>query len=82
MWMENGSGGFFSDLVFEGGIYGIWVGNQQFTSRNITVRDVSVAAVYLNWDWVYLTLSFAFLLLTFRRFGHLRAFIYKTHLLV
>jgi hypothetical protein len=53
MWMENGSGGFFSDLVFEGGIYGIWVGNQQFTSRNITVRDVSTAAIYLNWDWVW-----------------------------
>jgi glucan 1,3-beta-glucosidase len=53
MWMENGSGGFFSDLVFEGGLYGIWVGNQQFTSRNITIRDVSVAAVYLNWDWVW-----------------------------
>lgn len=53
MWMENGSGGFFSDLVFEGGIYGIWVGNQQFTSRNITVKDASVAAVYLNWDWVW-----------------------------
>eukprot|EP00026_Physarum_polycephalum_P003498 Phypoly_transcript_03510.p1 GENE.Phypoly_transcript_03510~~Phypoly_transcript_03510.p1 ORF type:complete len:721 (+),score=115.57 Phypoly_transcript_03510:117-2279(+) len=53
MWMENGSGGFFSDLVFEGGVYGIWVGNQQFTSRNITVRDVSSAAIYLNWDWVW-----------------------------
>jgi len=53
MWMENGSGGFFSDLVFEGGLYGIWVGNQQFTSRNITIRDVSVAAVYLNWDWLW-----------------------------
>jgi len=53
MWMENGSGGFFSDLVFEGGVYGIWVGNQQFTSRNITVRDVSNAAIYLNWDWVW-----------------------------
>jgi len=53
MWMENGSGGFISDIVFEGGLYGMWVGNQQFTSRNITVRDVSVAAVYLNWDWVW-----------------------------
>lgn len=53
MWMENGSGGFFSDLVFEGGIYGIWVGNQQFTSRNITIKDTSVAAVFLNWDWLW-----------------------------
>lgn len=53
MWMENGSGGFISDIIFEGGTYGMWVGNQQFTSRNITVRSVSVAAIYLNWDWVW-----------------------------
>jgi glucan 1,3-beta-glucosidase len=51
IWMENGSGGFISDLVFEGGLYGLWVGNQQFTSRNITIRDASAAGVYLNWDW-------------------------------
>jgi hypothetical protein len=51
IWMENGSGGFVSDLVFEGGMYGMWVGNQQFTSRNITVREANVAAIYLNWDW-------------------------------
>lgn len=49
--MENGSGGFISDLVFEGGMYGMWVGNQQFTSRNITIRGASIAGLYLNWDW-------------------------------
>jgi glucan 1,3-beta-glucosidase len=27
--MENGSGGFMGDLVFNGGKFGIWVGNQQ-----------------------------------------------------
>lgn len=53
MWMENGSGGFISDIVFEGGTYGMWVGNQQFTSRNITVRNTSRAGIYLNWDWVW-----------------------------
>jgi len=53
MWMENGSGGFFSDLVFEGGIYGLWVGNQQFTSRNITISGTSQAAIYVNWDWLW-----------------------------
>jgi glucan 1,3-beta-glucosidase len=53
MWMENGSGGFISDITFEGGIYGMWVGNQQFTSRNITVKNASRAAIYLNWDWVW-----------------------------
>lgn len=77
--MENGSGGFFSDLVFEGGIYGIWVGNQQFTSRNITVRDVSSAAIYLNWDWVYLLPLFILLslLLIIVRSGRSRASTFK-----
>lgn len=51
IWMENGSGGFISDLVFDGGMYALWIGNQQFTSRNITIRDASIAAIYLNWDW-------------------------------
>lgn len=51
IWMENGSGGFISDLVFDGGMYGMWVGNQQFTSRNITIRDASISGIYLNWDW-------------------------------
>ncbi|EEB99724.1 hypothetical protein MPER_00533, partial [Moniliophthora perniciosa FA553] len=29
IWMENGSGGFMGDLVFNGGKFGMWVGNQQ-----------------------------------------------------
>jgi glucan 1,3-beta-glucosidase len=53
MWMENGSALFFSDLIFDGGKFGLWVGNQQLTTRNITIRDASVAAIYLNWDWVW-----------------------------
>jgi len=53
MWMENGSGGFMNDIIFEGGVFGMWVGNQQFTSRNITVRSASKAAIYLNWDWIW-----------------------------
>jgi glucan 1,3-beta-glucosidase len=38
LFMENGSGGFMGDLIFNGGKYGIWVGNQQFTVRNLTVN--------------------------------------------
>eukprot|EP01127_Copromyxa_protea_P020738 TRINITY_DN6962_c0_g1_i2.p1 TRINITY_DN6962_c0_g1~~TRINITY_DN6962_c0_g1_i2.p1 ORF type:complete len:638 (-),score=117.86 TRINITY_DN6962_c0_g1_i2:26-1939(-) len=53
LWMENGSGGFIADLVFEGGMYGMWVGNQQFTSRNISISNASEAGVYLNWDWAW-----------------------------
>ncbi|KIO31553.1 glycoside hydrolase family 55 protein [Tulasnella calospora MUT 4182] len=46
MWMENGSGGFMSDLVFNGGERsclgktGMSVGNQQFTVRNLTFTNV------------------------------------------
>ncbi|KAI9065088.1 glycoside hydrolase family 55 protein [Trametes sanguinea] len=50
IWMENGSGGFMGDLVFNGGKYGIWVGNQQFTVRNITVNNADTA-VYSIWNW-------------------------------
>jgi glucan 1,3-beta-glucosidase len=50
IWMENGSGGYMSDLVFEGGNYGMWVGNQQFTSRNITIRNANTA-IFMNWNW-------------------------------
>lgn len=48
--MENGSGGFMGDLVFNGGKYGVWVGNQQFTVRNITVNNAQTA-VFAAWNW-------------------------------
>ncbi|KAF7338693.1 Exo-beta-1,3-glucanase [Mycena venus] len=50
IWMENGSGGFMGDLVFNGGKFGMWVGNQQFTVRNVTVNNAQTA-VFGNWDW-------------------------------
>jgi glucan 1,3-beta-glucosidase len=53
LFMENGSGGFFSDVIFEGGEFGMWVGNQQFTARNVTIRDASIAGIFLNWDFVW-----------------------------
>ena len=39
IFMDNGSGGFYSDLVFNGGNYGMFVGNQQFTTRNLTFNN-------------------------------------------
>ncbi|EEB90041.1 hypothetical protein MPER_11806, partial [Moniliophthora perniciosa FA553] len=50
IWMENGSGGFMGDLVFNGGKFGMWVGNQQFTVRNITVNNANTAVndIYLH----------------------------------
>ncbi|TRM62679.1 glycoside hydrolase family 55 protein [Schizophyllum amplum] len=54
IWMENGSGGFMSDLTFNGGKFGMWVGNQQFTVRNVTINNAKTAIYSLwNWGWTY-----------------------------
>jgi hypothetical protein len=50
IWMENGSGGFMGDLVFNGGKFGMWVGNQQFTVRNISINNAQTG-VFSNWNW-------------------------------
>jgi glucan 1,3-beta-glucosidase len=50
LFVEEGSGGFMADLVFEGGNYGFNVGNQQFTTRNLTFTNV-VTAINQLWDW-------------------------------
>ncbi|KJA27068.1 glycoside hydrolase family 55 protein [Hypholoma sublateritium FD-334 SS-4] len=54
IFMENGSGGFLGDLVFNGGKFGMWVGNQQFTVRNVTVNNAQsgIFSVW-NWGWTY-----------------------------
>lgn len=50
IFMDNGSGGFMSDLTFNGGNYGMFLGNQQFTTRNLTFNDCNTA-VFVNWNW-------------------------------
>ncbi|KAJ7702297.1 pectin lyase fold/virulence factor [Mycena rosella] len=50
IWMENGSGGFMGDLVFNGGKFGMWVGNQQFTVRNVTVNNAQTG-IFGSWNW-------------------------------
>ncbi|KAG1764161.1 glycoside hydrolase family 55 protein [Suillus placidus] len=50
MFMENGSGGFMGDIIFNGGKYGIQVGNQQFTVRNLTVNNAATAVSGI-WNW-------------------------------
>ncbi|SPJ73113.1 probable beta-1,3 exoglucanase precursor [Fusarium torulosum] len=52
IFMDNGSGGFMTDLTFIGGRYGGFFGSQQFTSRNMTFRNCNTA-VYMNWNWVW-----------------------------
>jgi hypothetical protein len=50
IFIEEGSGGFIGDIIFNGGNYGGFWGNQQFTMRNITARNVKTA-IYQIWDW-------------------------------
>ncbi|KAF2423797.1 pectin lyase-like protein [Tothia fuscella] len=52
IFMDNGSGGFMSDLTFNGGKYGAFFGSQQFTTRNMTFNDVDTA-IFMNWNWLW-----------------------------
>lgn len=36
IFMDNGSGGFMTDLIFNGGGIGFFLGNQQFTTRYVS----------------------------------------------
>ncbi|KAL2141294.1 hypothetical protein VTI28DRAFT_2528 [Corynascus sepedonium] len=50
IFAENGSGGFMGDLIFEGGAFGIYGGNQQFTASRLQFVNC-VTAIKLIWDW-------------------------------
>ncbi|KAJ6469222.1 exo-beta-1,3-glucanase [Mycena vulgaris] len=50
IFMENGSGGFMSDLTFDGGAFGLWISNQQFTIHNVKISNAGTA-VYRLWNW-------------------------------
>jgi len=52
IFMDNGSGGFMADLVFNGGGIGAFFGNQQFTTRNMTFNGCQTAIV-MNWNWLW-----------------------------
>ncbi|KAK4998198.1 hypothetical protein LTR66_002539 [Elasticomyces elasticus] len=52
IFMDNGSGGWMEDLIFNGGGIGFFSGNQQFTSRNLTFNGCETA-IYQNWDWIW-----------------------------
>ncbi|KAJ7184278.1 exo-beta-1,3-glucanase [Mycena filopes] len=58
IWMENGSGGFMGDLIVNGGKFGLWVGNQQFTVRNVTISNAQTAILgSWNWGWTFQNLN-------------------------
>jgi glucan 1,3-beta-glucosidase len=52
IFMDNGSGGFMTDLTFNGGGVGAFFGSQQFTTRNLTFNDCGTA-VFMNWNWLW-----------------------------
>lgn len=50
IFTENGSGGFVSDLTFNGGSIGWRAGSQQYTARNLKFNGC-LTAVQMIWDW-------------------------------
>lgn len=59
IFMDNGSGGFMSDLTFNGGNYGAFVGNQQFTTRNLVFNGCNTG-MFMNWNWAWTLKSATF----------------------
>ncbi|ORY62667.1 pectate lyase superfamily protein-domain-containing protein [Pseudomassariella vexata] len=58
LFIESGSGGFMSDLTFNGGATGASMGNQQYTMRNFTFNNCVTAIIHLwDWGWTYMGLS-------------------------
>ncbi|CRG91076.1 hypothetical protein PISL3812_08124 [Talaromyces islandicus] len=54
LFIENGSGGYFGDLIFNGGNIGAGLGSQQFTTRNLTFNNAKTAISHFwNWGWTY-----------------------------
>lgn len=52
IFQDNGSGGFMTDLTFNGGAIGAFLGSQQFTIRNMTFNDCGTA-IFQNWNWIF-----------------------------
>ncbi|KAJ6110142.1 hypothetical protein N7486_002377 [Penicillium sp. IBT 16267x] len=50
IFIENGSGGWITDVTITGGLYGANVGNQQFTMRNLVISN-AVTAISQIWNW-------------------------------
>ncbi|KAF1978534.1 exo-beta 1,3 glucanase-like protein [Bimuria novae-zelandiae CBS 107.79] len=60
IFIENGSGGHLTDIETVGGKYGLNVGNQQFTMKNIKISNAVVGISQIwNWGWLWkgLTIS-------------------------
>lgn len=53
IFMDNGSGGWLEDLIFNNGHICLFSGNQQFTIVNATFNKCNTA-IYQNWAWIFL----------------------------
>ena len=51
---ENGSGGWLSDILFQGGQYGFLGGNQQYTVSDLIFLECA-NGVGLIWDWAWVS---------------------------
>ncbi|KAI1827017.1 glycoside hydrolase family 55 protein [Xylaria intraflava] len=59
LFCESGSGGFMSDLTFNGGATGASLGNQQYTMRNLVFNNCKTGIIQLwDWGWTYINLKF------------------------
>lgn len=56
--MENGSGGFMSDLKFTGGRYGMWVGNQQVMMIENRIGFSMYSTLFIRLQFLSLDLEF------------------------
>ncbi|KAF3492429.1 LysM domain-containing protein [Arthroderma uncinatum] len=52
IYMENGSGGFLTNLTFVGGNFGAYFGNQQFTTSHLIFVNCKTA-LQVHWDWAW-----------------------------
>jgi len=51
---QTGSGGHLADIETVGGLYGLNVGNQQFTMKNIKISNAVVGISQIwNWGWLW-----------------------------
>ncbi|MCJ1391404.1 hypothetical protein MMC18_004268 [Xylographa bjoerkii] len=57
LFIESGSAGFMTDLVFYGGLVAANIGNQQYTMRNFTIYN-AVTGVNMLFDWGWTFKSF------------------------
>ncbi|GFF99898.1 hypothetical protein IFM53868_10509 [Aspergillus udagawae] len=52
IYIENGSGGFLTNLTFVGGNFGAYFGNQQFTTSQLVFINCHTA-LQVHWDWAW-----------------------------